>query len=107
MNTLTVPLESSQALAAWLPLIEAMPDAVWLVDGASLSIAAANRHAVALFGGAEARELVGRDMLELAATPEDLAFWGEVAEGLTERIESETLMRRFDGRAELTATTSA
>jgi len=99
MNTLTVPLESSQALAAWLPLIEAMPDAVWLVDGASLSIAAANRHAVALFGGAEARELVGRDMLELAATPEDLAFWGEVAEGLTERIESETLMRRFDGRA--------
>ena len=38
-------------------------------------------------------------MLELAASPEDLAFWGEVAEGLTERIESETLMRRFDGRA--------
>ena len=97
MNLVSASRDPAAMLGAWVPLIEAMPDAVWLVDGRTLAIVAANRQAAALFGTPD-DVLVGREVLELAATPEDLAFWGEVAEGQAERIESETLMRRFDGR---------
>jgi diguanylate cyclase (GGDEF)-like protein len=83
---------------AGLPLIDAMLDAVWLVDSRDLCIVAANPAAGVLMG-APAAELIGRDMLELAATPEDLCFWSEVAAGLAEAIESETWVRRLDGTA--------
>ncbi|MES1163483.1 MAG: PAS domain-containing protein, partial [Rhizobacter sp.] len=83
-------------LAAWSSLIEAMLDAVWLVDPATLAIVAANRVAGALMA-TEPEALVGRTMIELAATPEDLCFWGEVADGLDDRIESDTLIARTDG----------
>jgi diguanylate cyclase (GGDEF)-like protein len=79
-------------------LIDAMLHAVWLVDSRDLCILAANLAAGELMGTDPAR-LVGRDMLELAATPEDLCFWGEVAGGLNQTIESDTWVRREDGVA--------
>ena len=79
-------------------LIEAMLHAVWLVDAHDLRVVAANRAAVALTG-LPAAEVTGRDMLDLASTPEDLAFWAEAGAGLGEAIESETLVRRADGSA--------
>jgi diguanylate cyclase (GGDEF)-like protein/PAS domain S-box-containing protein len=79
-------------------LIDAMLHAVWLVDSRDLCIVAANAAAGALMG-TDAAALIGMDMLELAATPEDLCFWGEVAAGLAEAIESETWVRRIDGTA--------
>ncbi|MEY4563687.1 MAG: hypothetical protein RLZZ618_2964, partial [Pseudomonadota bacterium] len=39
-----------------------------------------------------------RGVAELSATPEDLAFWDDVAAGWTESILSESLVCRFDGR---------
>ena len=86
----------SPALTVWSRLIEAMLDAVWLVDARTLRVIAANRAAATLMER-DVRELVGRDVLELAATPEDLCFWGEVAGGLADTIESDTLVRRADG----------
>ncbi|HEY0855843.1 MAG TPA: EAL domain-containing protein [Albitalea sp.] len=77
-------------------LIEAMLDAVWLVDAASLRIVAANLPAGEMLG-CPAAALCGREVAELCATPEDLCFWNEAAEGLSEAIESETWVRRFDG----------
>ncbi len=81
-------------------LIEAMLHAVWLVDTQALRIVAANRAAGALLG-LPAADLLGKPVLELAATPEELCFWGEVADGSSAGIESgieiETLVRRIDG----------
>ncbi|HEY4068425.1 MAG TPA: diguanylate cyclase, partial [Burkholderiaceae bacterium] len=80
---------------AWTALIEAMLDAVWLVDARSLAIVAANRAAGALMG-CSAQALVGKTMDELAVTPEDQLFWQEAARGLVERIESDTMIARTD-----------
>ncbi|HEY2929808.1 putative bifunctional diguanylate cyclase/phosphodiesterase [Piscinibacter sp.] len=77
-------------------LIDGMLDAVWLVDARSLRVVAANAAAGVLMGG-EPQRLCGCDVIELSATPEDLFFWGEVAAGEAERIESQTFVRRFDG----------
>jgi diguanylate cyclase (GGDEF)-like protein/PAS domain S-box-containing protein len=77
-------------------LIDGMLDAVWLIDAATLRVVAANAAAGALMG-TDAPSLCGREIVELCATPEDLFFWGEAASGLTQEIESETWLRRFDG----------
>jgi diguanylate cyclase (GGDEF)-like protein/PAS domain S-box-containing protein len=87
---------AAASLAHAAGLIEGMLDAVWLVEAANLRVVAANAAAGALMG-VDARQLCGRDISELSATPEDMFFWGEVAAGLTESIESQTLVRRVDG----------
>ena len=65
------------ARRTWPALIESMLDAVCLVEPEQLRIVAANSAAGKLFGVTPC-ELVGRDMLSEAATPEDAAFWSEV-----------------------------
>ncbi len=92
------PLRSNALPAAPLlgALIEGMLDAVWLVDAAALRVVAANAAAGRLLH-VEPQSLIGREVLELSATPEDLFFWGEVASGLADHIESHTLARRDDG----------
>jgi len=86
----------TEPLATWSQLIEAMLDAVWLVDARELRIVSANHAAGELMAMTPA-ELVGKEMLELAATPEDLCFWGEVSNGLVDQIESDTLVTDADG----------
>ena len=93
---LVVHAPATAALAAWSGLIEAMLDAVWLVDAHTLRVVGANHAAGELMATAPA-ELVGKDVLELAATPEDLCFWGEVAQGLADSIESDTLVNAANG----------
>jgi diguanylate cyclase (GGDEF)-like protein/PAS domain S-box-containing protein len=83
-------------LALWRKLIEAMLHAVWLVDARTLRIVAVNRAAGVLMGRS-GDDLLGKEVIELAATPEDLCFWGEVASGLTQAIASDTLVCRADG----------
>ena len=83
-------------LAVWRTLIEAMLHAVWLVDARELRIVAANQAAGVLMGR-PADELLGKEVIALVATPEDLCFWGEVAAELTDAIDSETLVCRADG----------
>jgi len=81
---------------AWAALIEGFLDAVWLVDGDTLRITAANVAAGTLFG-IEPAALHARSAAELAATPEDLAFWEGVDKGWQDAIVSESLVRRFNG----------
>ena len=85
--------------ARWQALIEAMLDAVWLVEPATLRIVAANQAAGRLVGVAPGA-LIGKSVLDFAPTPEDLCFWDEVADGsvgVDAGIESESLVRRDDG----------
>jgi PAS domain-containing protein len=94
-NPLPVDLFSvaDAARRTWPPLIEAMLEAVCLVEPEGLRIVAANAAAGALLG-IEPADLVGRDMRELAATPEDECFWREVAQGLGTGIASESFVVR-------------
>ncbi len=85
-----------EPLAGWSRLIESMLDAVWLVDARELRIVMANHAAGELMAMAPA-ELIGKEVLGLAATPEDLCFWSEVGQGLADQIESDTLVAAADG----------
>jgi PAS domain S-box-containing protein len=96
------PWQLPRALAApretWGELLDAMLNAVWLVDAAELVILAANAAARDLWGGDPA-DLLGRSVLDFAVTPEDAAFWCEAAQGRDGAIESEALVRVADGSA--------
>ncbi|MBC7993463.1 MAG: EAL domain-containing protein [Rhizobacter sp.] len=83
-------------LEHWSALIEGLLDPVWLVDGVSLRIEAANTAAGNLLG-VDAWAMRGRAAADLSATAEDIVFWSEVAAGLTDAILSDTVVRRFDG----------
>ena len=96
MNTESAPVARATPLTAWRTLIEAMPDAVWLVDAGSLRIVAVNAAAGVMLGR-PSQALLGLEVIELAATPQDLCFWGEVAGGLSQAIDSDTLVCRADG----------
>ena len=77
-------------------LIEGLLDAVWLVDPESLRIVAANAACGGLLD-VDAASLCGQDMLSLAATPEDMAFWQEAALGWADSVESHSWVRRAGG----------
>ncbi len=79
----------------WQPLIEGMLEAVWLVDAIEFRIMAANRAAETLLGVPRG-SLINRLVVELAATPEDVCFWEDVAAGLSKNIFSESLLRKAD-----------
>ena len=80
----------------WQPLIEGMLEAVWIVDAIELRILAVNRVAADLIG-MPASGLIGKPVVDLAATPEDMYFWEDVAAGLSDHILSETLLVRANG----------
>ncbi|MBY0574382.1 MAG: EAL domain-containing protein [Undibacterium sp.] len=80
----------------WEGLIEGMLEAVLLIDAGQFHVVGANRAAHQLFGVASG-ELNGRPVVDLAAAPEDMFFWEDVAAGLTQDIFSESLLRRNDG----------
>lgn len=82
--------------AQWQALIEGMLEAVLLVDPLQLRILAANRSAHKLLEVA-ADSLIGKPVIELAAAPEDIFFWEDVAAGLSDNIFSETLLQRENG----------
>ena len=84
-------------LAAWSAFAGAMLHAAWLVrSGPAPRIVAVNDAAAAL-ARLDAAALIGRPALELLASPEDEAFWTDVAGGQAAEIESDTLLRRPDG----------
>ncbi|MEP6971509.1 MAG: EAL domain-containing protein [Betaproteobacteria bacterium] len=79
-------------------LIDALIEAVWLVEPVNLHIVAMNQAALDLSGLAR-EDMLGRPVVELTATPEDQYFWEDVAAGLSNAIHSETLIRSADGVA--------
>ena len=86
------------ARRTWPALIEAMLEAVCLVEPEGLRIVAANGAAGRLLGLSPA-ELVGRDMLATAATPEDESFWQRVGEkGACANILSDSYVTHAGGQ---------
>ncbi|MFZ6871398.1 sensor domain-containing protein [Undibacterium sp. Di27W] len=80
----------------WQSLIEGLLEAVILVDPIQLRIVAANQaihHLLQVSSGS----LLGKGIIDLAAAPEDVFFWEDVAAGLSENIHSETMLKRADG----------
>jgi PAS domain S-box-containing protein len=87
------------ARRTWPALIEAMLEAVCLVEPEGLRIVAANGAAGRLLGEAPA-DLVGRDMLATAPTPEDEAFWQRVSDKRAPaHILSDSFVTRAGGQA--------
>ena len=76
--------------------LDALQEAVWLVDEASLLILHANAAAQRLVG-TPVSAMVGASVLGLATTPQDQAFWGEPAEVVAGGIHSHTRLLRADG----------
>ena len=78
------------------PLIDIVLEAVWLVDALELKIVAVNRASERL-NGVPREQMIGRAVVELAHTSEDLFFWEDVAAGISETIFSESIMTGADG----------
>ncbi len=80
------------------PLLDAMIDAVCLVDPRTLRIIAVNQ-ALANLVGLSRQDFQGKPVVELTSSPEDLFFWEDVAAGLADNILSESLLRSIEGVA--------
>lgn len=80
------------------PLLDAMIEAVCLVSVTTLRIVAVNQGLCGLVG-LKHTELIGKPVVELMASPEDLYFWEDVAAGVADNIWSESLLRCTDGVA--------
>jgi len=84
--------------AACGPLLDALIEAVCLVDPKTLRISLANQ-VMAKLVGLPCNAFVGKPVVELTSSPEDLFFWEDVAAGLADHILSESLLRCTDGVA--------
>ena len=82
---------------AFLPLIDGLQEAVWLVDARTHQVVAVN-HASQQLLGVQAKDLVGSSVESLASTPEDALFWMDAAIGRRESLHTDTMMRHADGR---------
>lgn len=96
LSAVPVPATVVAAGTDIAPLIDTLLEAVWIVDGPTLRIIDAN-HEAGLMLGMPHEALRGRDVTSLAATPEELMFWSDVASGIAEPIHSDSHVRRFDG----------
>ena len=85
-------------IGPWAPLLDALVEAVCLVDPNSLRIVAVNKVMVLLVGLSR-DALIDKPVIELNSAPEDLYFWEDVAAGLSQQIHSDTLLRNVDGIA--------
>jgi diguanylate cyclase (GGDEF)-like protein len=85
-------------LDAWSALVDSLPDATWIVDALSRRVLADNAAARLLLGRPHG-SLVGEAADTLIATPEDMAFWDEVAAGGRSSLQSDTLLCTADGRS--------
>jgi len=80
----------------WQPLIDGLLEAVWVVEPRGLRIESANAAAGQLLG-VDPSSLVGRPVIDYAATPEDQYFWEDVAAGVDDAIRSDSFVLRADG----------
>jgi diguanylate cyclase (GGDEF)-like protein/PAS domain S-box-containing protein len=79
-------------------LLDAMIEAVCLVDATTLRIIEINQ-GLAVLVGMERSDFIGKPVVELMASPEDLYFWEDVAAGHAGTIFSDSLLRCSDGIA--------
>ncbi|MGN8004235.1 EAL domain-containing protein [Acidovorax sp. 22279] len=81
-----------QALG-WL---DGLQEAVWLLDETNQHILQANAGAERLTG-LSAADMQGRSVLDLASTPQELAFWSEPADVIAQGVPAHTSLLRADG----------
>jgi len=91
------PQPAFPATDRYRALIEGLQEAVWLVDGRTLTVLAVNGAATQLLGMGP-QQLLGASMESLASTAEDALFWMEAAAGCREGLHTDTLMRHADGQ---------
>ncbi|MEN9628888.1 MAG: hypothetical protein RJA10_2115 [Pseudomonadota bacterium] len=84
-------------VGAWQPLLEAMPQAAWLVALDSHAVVAVNAAACSLLGRTMA-ELLGSPAASLMATPEDLVWWDGLDPLDPEPLHSAAVLCAPDGR---------
>jgi len=78
-------------------LLDGMPQAAWLVDLATRQVVSVNQAAMQLFGHG-AGYWVGRAPEDLAASPEDLAWWAGADAGDLSPLHSDTVICMPDNR---------
>jgi PAS domain-containing protein len=88
---------ASDALQAWRALLDALGEPAWLVGACDRRVLAINAEALGLLGQAEVAVL-GQPADTLIATPEDMAFWDEVAGGQAQPLQSQTVLVDASGR---------
>lgn len=76
--------------------LDGLQEAVWVLDEASLHILRANAGAERLTGRLAAA-MQGQSVLDLASTPQELAFWSEPAEVIAQGIAAHASLLRADG----------
>ncbi len=90
--TAAAPAETAApAAASWSALLDGLPQAAWVVSLADGCVVAANREAAVLFGRPP-QALLGLPADQLAASPEDLAYWAGARAGEATPIESDTVL---------------
>ena len=76
--------------------LDGLQEAVWLLDEASQHILQANAGAERLTG-LSAAAMRGRSVLDLASTPQELAFWSEPVDVIAQGVTAHTSLLRADG----------
>ena len=76
--------------------LDGLQEAVWLLDEAGHHILQANACAERLTG-LSAAAMRGRSVLDLASTPQELAFWSEPVDVIAQGVTAHTSLLRADG----------
>ncbi len=93
-----VEAHASVALhGAWRTLLDALHEPAWIVEPQRLTLCAVNAAALALVGK-QAAEVVGQPAQAMLATPEDLAYWADAADGHGDALHSEAVLVDAQGR---------
>ena len=95
-SALTPLLPPPAADAGWGCLLDGLPHAAWVAALGDGRVVAVNAAAVALLGRPRAA-LLGVHALDLANSPEDMAWWAGAAGGGAETLRSEALLAGADG----------
>ena len=92
-----VPAPAPRLPAGWQGLLDAFPQPAWIVHLASRCVVAVNSAAQALFD-TPGQCLLGQAGDQLAASPEDLAWWAGVDAGPVQPLYSDTIVAIAGGR---------
>ncbi|MCW5609948.1 MAG: EAL domain-containing protein [Rubrivivax sp.] len=91
MTTAANAASGANPAASWSALLDGLPQAAWVVALADGCVVAANCEAARLFGRPP-QALLGLPADELAASPEDLAYWAGARCGDATPLESDTVL---------------
>ena len=89
-------MKLSPELIAWQGCLDGLQEAVWLINASTHRVLFANVGA-ALLTRQNANAFVGKHVLEIASTPQDVAFWDEPAQVVAQGIDSVSSLLRSDG----------